>query len=316
MTEKRPAILWFNGAIVPWDQGTVHVWSELAIRGVSVFEGLRSYWSAEDRCHNLVALDLHLKRLYESARIMRLPVDTDASTLTRAIYDLIAALGHDEHLYVRPTLYVDSGRYAASGRDVVCGAYIVAFPVPRAQATLMGARCCVSTWRRASDLTMPPRAKAGAAYQAFRLPLIEAQQRGFDDAILLNDRGTVAEATGAAVFIVRDGDIITPPATSGILESITRRLVIDLLRTEYGRSVIEREIDRTELYVADEIFMCGTLAEVQPVVEIDDLVVGGGAPGPVTTAVRDRYQAHCESPVGDRPTWLTAVPTSDAHHPD
>jgi branched-chain amino acid aminotransferase len=304
---EKPELAWFNGRVVPWHEARVHVWSELAIRGTNVFEGLRAYWNEREERYYLLSLDPHLRRLYQSGRLLRFPPHLSVEVFRRAIFDLLTALDLREHAYVRPTIYIEEGRYGFEPGEIDMGAYVVAFPTPRPAQTLRGARCCVSSWRRSGELVFSPRIKAGAAYQAFRLPLIEAHERGFDDAILLNADDKVAEASGAAVFIIRDGTIITPPVTAGILESISRRNVIELLRAEHGKTVVEREIDRTELYIADEIFMCGTLCEIQPVIAVDGYTIGDGTPGPLTTVYRDRYFQICESGAEAPYGWLTPV---------
>lgn len=307
MSDERPDVLWFNGAVVPWNEGRVHVWSELAIRGTSVFEGIRAYWHEGTRSHYLLALDEHLARLFRSARLLRLPTAMTASTVAAAIEELVAALGVDDHLYVRPTLYVDAGRYSDRLDEVVTGAYVVAFPVSRPPLPRPGVRCTVSSWRRMPDDVLPPRAKAGGAYLAFRLPLAEARDRGFDDAILLDARGKVTEATGAALIMVSDGRAVTPPLTAGVLESITRARLMSLLRDDLGVPVEEREIDRTELYLADEVLLCGTLAEVQPVVAVDNVTLPGAAPGTVTAALAERYAEICLAGPDAPDGWLRRV---------
>jgi len=309
MKEEQPNVLWFNGSIVPWEEATVHVWSELAIRGASVFDGLRAFWSEERQTYALFALDEHLERLFQSARLLRFPPYGSVDELKRAIAELLQTLDYRAHTYIRPTLFIQEGRYGFSADDTVMGAYIVAFPVGHPAAMQRGIRCCVSSWRRSSELSFSPRIKAGANYLGLRLPKVEALERGYDDVILLNDRDTVAEGSGAALFLIRNGRAYTPPVNAGILESITREKVMALLR-ESGIETIERDIVRTELYTADELFMCGTLCEIQPVVEVDGYVLGDGQPGPVSCAVRDRYLAivdqHDRVPTG----WLTEIPAS------
>lgn len=303
MSDERPPVLWFNGSVVPWDEGRVHVWSEVAIRGTSVFEGIRAYWHAATEQHYVLAFDEHVRRLFRSARLLRLPTRMTPESVEHAVWDLLAALGARDHLYVRPTLYVDEGRYSDRLDEVVTGAYVVAFPVPR-PAAARGVRVTVSSWRRMPDDVLPPRAKAGGAYLAFRLPLVEARDRGFDDALLLDARGKLTEATGAAAFVVRDGRVATPPLTAGVLESITRAKLVELLRDDLGVPVDVRDIDRSELYLADEAFLCGTLAEVQPVVAIDHVELPGAAPGTITARLVERYAEICTSGPAAPPGWL------------
>lgn len=308
MKESTPELIWFNGTLVPWEQARVHVWSELAIRGTNVFEGIRAYWNAEEDRYYILDLDAHLRRLFQSARLLKFPSYSSSAEMRDAIFLLLRTLNFREHAYVRPTLYIELGRYGFKSEQTTVGAHIAAFPIPHAPELFTGIRCCVSSWRRFGELHLSPRIKAGGAYLGLRLVRIEAAERGLDEAILLNDSGTVAEASGAAVFIVREGRIATPPISAGILESFTRRNVLGLLRNELEMEATEREITRTELYTADEVFLCGTLCEIQPVVEIDGYAIGDGQPGPITERCRDRYLEICEGGVAAPAGWLTPVP--------
>ena len=311
MKEYTPELIWFNGSLVPWEQASVHVWSEVAIRGANVFEGIRAYWHAEGGRYYVLDLDAHLCRLFQSAKLLKFPSYSSGAELRDAIFLLLRTLDFHEHAYVRPTLYIELGRYGFKSEQTTMGAHIAAFPIPHAPEIFTGIRCCVSSWRRFGELNLSPRIKAGGAYLGLRLARIEAAERGLDEAILLNDGGTIAEASGAAIFIVREGRIATPPVSAGILESFTRKNVLGLLRNELGVEAIEREITRTELYTADEVFLCGTLCEIQPVIEIDGYAVGGGRPGPITELCRDRYLEICESGAAAPAGWLTPVPDQD-----
>jgi branched-chain amino acid aminotransferase len=305
----NPQCLLFNGAVVPWNEAHVHIWSEVAVRGANVFEGIRGYWHPETERLYILALQPHLERLARSAKLLRFPCPDDG-VLKEGIFDLLTALEYREHVYIRPTVYVDSTHGRGVGSTSITGGhFVVVFAIPRSERA-EGIRCCVSSWRRGSDLTLSPRIKSGAGFQAFRFSLLEAAERGADEAILLNDRGTVAEATGATVFIVRDGKAATPPSTLGILEGITRRFVTSIL-AELDIPVTEREIARTELYDADEVFLCGTLTEIAPVTSIDGWVVGDGRPGEITIACRDRYVECCEAGPDAPEGWLTRVPDRD-----
>src|SRR5215831_14688732 len=229
MALTTPEALWFNGAVVPWATATVHIWSETAARGANVFEGIRAYWDEETRAYHALSLPEHMRRLTQSARLLRFPAGPAVTQLCDGMGQLLAALDFGEHAYLRPTLFLDDARGQGAGAtDVSAGAYIVCFRAPRPAGTGT-IRCGVSTWRRPGDLTLSPRIKSGAGFLSLRLARIEAAERGFDDMIMLNDRGTVAEATGANVFVVRDGVTITPPATVGILEGITRARLLNLL---------------------------------------------------------------------------------------
>ncbi len=311
MSDKNPEFIWFNGAIVPWQQANVHVWSELAIRGASVFEGIRVFWHESEQRYYILDLEAHLRRLFQSASLLKFPTYSSVAEVRDASFALLHALNRREHAYLRPTLYIEFGRYGFKAAQTQMGLHIAAFPSPHPPELFTGIRCCVSSWQRTSELSISPRIKAGGAYLALRLPRIEAAERGLDEAILLNERGTVAEASGGTVFVLRDGQVVTPPITAGILESITRKRVIELLRQEFGMETVEREVNRTELYTADEVFICGTLCEIQAVIDIDGYVLSNGKPGPITERCRDRYIAICESGAKAPNGWLASASSQE-----
>ncbi|MGH8574761.1 MAG: aminotransferase class IV, partial [Gammaproteobacteria bacterium] len=266
-TIRSPEYMWLNGTVVRWADASLHVWSEVATRGASVFEGIRAYWHEASGSYYALSYPEHLRRLYQSAKLLRFPTSVGAAELTAGAAELLSKLDYREHAYVRPTLFLDDSHGQGAGAvDASAGAYIVCFRMPR-PADRGGIRCGVSSWRRPGDLTLSPRIKSGAGFLGLRLPRIEAAERGFDDMIMLNERGTVAEATGANVFIVRDGVAITPPVTVGLLEGVTRARLLRMLPGTLGVSAVEREIGRSELYAADEVFICSTMHEILPVLE-------------------------------------------------
>jgi branched-chain amino acid aminotransferase len=304
LTLTSPDQIWFNGSVVPWESARLHAWSEAATRGASVFEGIRAYWHAGTGTYWGLSVPEHLNRLYRSARLLRFPPTTGPDRLTAGITDLLTALDYRCDAYVRPTLYLDDSHGGGAGAlDVTTGSYVACFRAPRPAGT-PALRCGVSSWRRPGDLTLSPRIKSGAGFLSLRLPRIEAAERGFDDMIMLNDRDTVAEATGANVFVVRDGVAITPPVAVGLLEGVTRAHLLRLLPQSLGVPAVEREIGRSELYAADEVFLCSTLHEITPVVEVDGVPVGEGKPGPVTLLAREHYLAVCGGGPDAEPGWL------------
>lgn len=309
---RSPELLWFNGAVIRWADAQVHAWSEVAVRGASVFEGIRAYWHRGSRQYYALSVPEHLQRLFQSAKLLRFPVTVTGTDLVRGASELLDALDYRQDAYVRPTLYLDDARGQGAGAtDVTAGAYIVCFRAP-GRTGPDGIRCGVSSWRRPGDLTLSPRIKSGAGFLGLRLARIEAAERGFDEAIMLNDRGTVAEATGANVFIVRSGTAVTPPVTVGLLEGVTRARLLQLLPGALRVPVMEREVGRSELYAADEVFLCGTLHEIQPVVEIDGFPVGDGTPGPVTSQVRRHYLDSCQAGPHAPAGWLQRMVCADA----
>jgi branched-chain amino acid aminotransferase len=279
----HPAYLWWNGERRRWEEATVHVtdlgWSTVG----AVFEGIRAYWDEQSGELFVFRLAEHLDRLARSSRLVRLELKYSAEELTSAIVDLLRVNETREDTYIRPLVYTGntSGkRFAQIGADAEV--LINTHAMPSHLMTGLTYRAKVSSWTRISDNVMPPRIKNLSNYRNGQLAGIEARLDGYDSALMINPQGKVAEAPGACVMLVRDGVVITPDATSGILESITLDALKTLIREELGLRVVERPVDRTELYLADEVFVCGTAAEITPIVEIDRYAIGDGGAGQVT----------------------------------
>lgn len=307
MTNKPiPEFIWMDGQVVPWKDATLHVWSD-ALCGINVFEGIRGYWRADTGRQHILHLDRHLERLMLSARAARIPCDHGVDQLAKGIYQLLGALGYREHIYLRPTVLLEQGKYETNRSEIHTRAFVPIFPVPSSADSDL--HCVTSTWRRPGDLAVPPRVKAGANYYNLRFARLEATDRGADEPILLGDDGKVAETGGASVFVVRDGCLYTPPVTSSILESITRATVITLARDALGITAVERPVDRTELYIADEVFLAGTLCEIAPVRTIDTMPVGNGD-YPIADALRAAYQRICAGD-GGYSDWFTPGPATE-----
>jgi branched-chain amino acid aminotransferase len=304
----QPAYLWHNGRLVPWDDATVHL-TDIGWTAISaVFEGARAYASADGSGLALFRLDQHLKRLAQSMKLMRMTLPWSLDEVRDGMIELLRANAYDQDVYLQPLAYF-GGRvpgyeaaYTQPGEI-----YITARPAPSKLGTAPGSNVCVSSWTRIADNVMPPRAKALANYQNSRLVSTEARINGYDTGIVLNDRGKVSEGAWSCVFVVRDGVAITPSVTSDILEGITRASLIDLLRDELGIRTEEREVDRTELYIADEVFLCGTLIEIDPVLSVDRYTIGDGAPGPVTQAVAQLFEQVARGGVPRYQPWLERV---------
>lgn len=309
---QPPEFAWQNGRIVPWDQCVLHARSQCAFWGANVFEGIRGYWSAKDGLLYLFRVEDHLARLERSMRSLRMAVPFAAKDLQAAIVDLITANGWQQDVHVCVVSYFDQGpNFDPLAHTDDTGVHITATPVPRSRGYTTGVAASISSWRRISDDSMPPRIKAGANYHNSRLAQHEAARNGYDTTVILNQRGTVAESPGACVVMVRDGRLVTPPGTSGVLEGITVATIGELAAEQLSLALDRREIDRTELYVAEELFLCGTMAEVLPITSIDRLPIGSGQPGPLTRAVQELYQRAvlAESPHGE---WTTEVRPSIA----
>jgi branched-chain amino acid aminotransferase len=276
---------------VPWDQCVLHARSQGAFWGANVFEGLRGYWNEDDEQLNLFRVGDHLARLERSMRSLRMVVPFCAKELQAAVVELITANGWRTDVHACVVAYFDQGpNFDPLAYTEDTGVHITATPMPRSRGYSDGVAGCISSWRRISDDSMPPRIKAGANYHNSRLAQHEAVRNGYATTVILNQRGTVAEAPGACVVMVRDGRLVTPPGTSGVLEGITVATIGELAADELGLTLERREIDRTELYVADELFLCGTMAELTPITSLDRLPVGTGEPGPLTRRLQELYQ--------------------------
>jgi branched-chain amino acid aminotransferase len=279
---QKPEWVFFAGEVRPWDEAVLHVSTEAVVRGLNVFEGLKGYWQQDGR-FGFVRLKRHYTRLTRSAGLLYIPVTFSYDDFEGACVDLTRALYRpDKDLYVRATLFVVEGHYGAGTRaDLVLTGYQQEQEPP--PPIMMG----VSTWRRAPDVAMPPRIKTGANYQVARLARIEGQSRGYQDMILLNEYGRVAESSAACVLMVRDGRVCTPPPSEGAMESITADVLTEIaasLGTEFER----RPIERTELYVADELGLTGTLTEITLVQALDERPFP--AETPVLSKLAGRYR--------------------------
>ena len=301
-----PELIYVDGVMVPSAQATIHVSSAAAKYGANVFEGLCAYAGAEpDGTSFVFRLADHLARLRQSARLMQIDWADDEHTCRQAV---LLSLRHnrirgDAHL--RLTVFITG----AGASDVRGPASLVCTAAARA-ATPLDAKCvhaAVSTWRRIDDMVMPPRIKAGGSYLNSRLGQLEARRNGYDQPIFLTLAGKVAESATACFFMVRNGALVTPPVTASVLESVTRTTLLELAAAELGLRVQEREIDRTELYFADEAFLCASGLEVRPVLSVDRFPVGTGRIGPVTRGLWNAYDAVVRGRSAARAGWLTPV---------
>jgi branched-chain amino acid aminotransferase len=300
---RVPRYAWLNGAVVPWDECVLHGRSQGAMWGANVFEGLRGYWLEADRQLGIFRLHDHLARLHRSTKCMHMRIDYSDAEIEQACVELLRANEFAEDVHLVVTVYFTSDTVF---RTEGTGMHVTAVPMPRSDLYSSGSSACVASWRRIGDDTMPPRVKVGANYHNSRLAQEEAIRNGYDTSLILNQRGTLAEGPGSCLVMVRDGRLVTPPGTSGVLEGITLATVEELASQELGLTLERREIDRSELYVADEAFLCGTLVEIQPIVSVDRLEIGSGDPGELTRTLQRLYDraVHGEPPYR---RWTTTV---------
>jgi branched-chain amino acid aminotransferase len=275
--------------------------------GTGCFEGMRAYWNEKNRQLYLLQAVPHFQRLHRSARVLRMSVDYSVEQLVEAAREILRRNKFEQDCFLRPNVFKSGEEIGVRLTGLSDCVTIHALPFGTYIDVDRGLRCVVSSWRRISDQAIPARAKIAGSYVNSALAKSEALDAGFDEAIVLGADGHVSEGSAENLFIVRDGVVYTPPVTDDILEGITRNCVIELLRKEVGITVVERAIDRTELYVCDEVLLCGTAAQVTPVVEIDRRRVGDGEIGDVTKRVQAAYFAAVR---GDNPRyshWLIPV---------
>lgn len=275
--------LYLNGKLVPYDEARIHVQSAAVKYGASVFEGLRAYWNEGQRQLYVFRLAEHIDRLYESLRLMRMEHSFTREELGASILEVLRKNEVREDVHIRQTALIE----ADGGLDETGPVGLAVDARPRESSARTGIAACISSWVRIADGSMPPRIKCSANYQNGRLAALEAKVNGYGGALLLNSRGKLAEAPAACCFVVRRGVLMTPPVTADILESVTRATLLELFRRELGQEPVERDIDRTELCVADEAFLCGSGWEITPILSVDRLPLGDGTrPGPLTTAIQ------------------------------
>ncbi|HEX7586789.1 MAG TPA: branched-chain amino acid transaminase [Anaerolineae bacterium] len=302
----NPKFIWVDGKLTPWNEATVHI-SQLGTSTVSlVFEGVRAYWNDTTRKLSVFQLDAHMERFAQSIRLIRMKQPIGNAEIRQGVLDIVRANEYAADTYIRPYAFTESATFGGMSSDQA-RIVLTTQPWPSRLKNGKVSNACVSSWTRITDNVMPPRVKASSNYLNSRLASEEAKRNGYALALILNPNGKVAEAPGACLMVVRKGKIITPSVTSGILESITRETLIQLCREELKLEVIERELDRTELYTASEAFVCGTGAEITPIASIDRFVFGDGSIGPVTQRIESLYHDLVRGIDTRHAEWRTAV---------
>jgi branched-chain amino acid aminotransferase len=296
--------IWMDGKLVPWDEARVHVLTHSLHYGSGVFEGIRAYPTKKGPA--IFRLTEHIARLYRSAKIYTIEIPYTAETLIDACKETVRASGLPE-CYVRPLVYLGYGEMGLNPLPCPVNVSIAVWPWGAYlgdEGMQHGVRMKISSWRRHDPNIIPPAAKGTGQYINSQLAKVEAIKAGYDEAIMLNPQGFVAEASGENIFIARDGELITPPLSAGALVGITRDSVMRIAR-DLGVGVHEADLVRTDLYTADEVFVCGTAAEITPVREIDDRLVG--EPGPLTKKIQEVFHAAVRGEVEQYADWLEHV---------
>jgi branched-chain amino acid aminotransferase len=301
MTEPK---IWMNGKLTPQAEAVLPVNSAAVFYATNVFEGLRAYWNESDGELYCFRLDEHFARFRESMKMMRFTVPYSDADLHAAVKEVLAGNNLREDIHMHMVAYVTGTGLEATSPS---GIYIN----PRRRGRIAedtGLKCCITSWARTSDNAIPIRLKCGANYQNGRLAALQAKADGYDAPIFLNQLGRVAEGTGATFFMVRKGQLVTSPVTADILESITRSTIIEKLAPEVlGLEVVEREIARTELYVAEEAFFCGSGYEITPITSIDRFPLGDGHVGTMTQKLSTAYMNIVRGTDKRYPEWRTPV---------
>jgi branched-chain amino acid aminotransferase len=301
----QPKIILQNGKLLPYEQASVHPMSLGMTYATAVFEGLRAYRNPTTGEFKIFRFAEHFKRLLLGMKVMRFDHSLTEDGMREALSGLIRANEPDDDVYIRLLVYIEAlGLMAQTGP---VGYTAAASPRERPKFADTGMSLGVSSWSRLSDNASPPRIKATANYHDARLTQLQAKSDGYDGALMLTPSGKVSEAPIACFFMVRDGRLITPNIGSNILESVTRDTIITLYEEATGQAVVQREVDRSELYFADEAFLCGTGQEIIPVVKIDRLPVGDGAIGPITKKMQKIYFDAVRELTPDTHGWLTKV---------
>ena len=300
------SVIYFNRAFRPEREATISVRSRALNYGLGCFAGIRGYKTDDGQQVHVFRLDRHVRRLEHSARILCLRLSGTPSEIADVIVELLRRNEMRGDVYIRPIVFANSNELSplldpdTSETAIFCmplGRYLSAEPID----------VCVSSWWRVRENAIPARAKATGGYLNSALARREAMDNGYTEAILLTEDGHVSEGSAEHVFIVRDGQLISPPSTADNLDGITRQSLITLAREDLDIPFVERPIGRTELYVADEVFLCGTGAEITPVRSVDRREIGDGVIGPVTRRLSEHFEAVVRGRVPERADWLTPV---------
>lgn len=311
MSEIRAQKIWNNGQLIDWDDANIHVVSHVLHYGTSWFEGIRCYETR--RGSEIFRLQEHVKRLFNSAKIYRTEIPFSQDEVMKGITATIRA-NQLKACYIRPIVFRGLGTMGVDPLPASVETYIIVWKWGAylgTEALENGVEVMTSSWRRAAPDTLPTMAKAGGNYLNSVLIKMEAISQGYSEGIALDVQGFVSEGSGENLFVVWEGKVLTSPTASAILPGITRNSVIQLLKDQ-GVTVIEQQIPREMLYMAEEVFLTGTAAEVTPVRSIDKIEIGAGRRGPVTAKVQEDFFAYVRGEVDDKFGWMTPVKTSRA----
>ena len=299
--------VYLDGEVKRYADAKVGLMTHALQYGTGVFEGIRGYWSPEHEQLFVLKLREHYRRMQNSVKVLKLKVPMNLDQLCETSVELVRRNNFRQDVYIRPFAFKSSEEIGVRLHNLKDSFAIYVTPFGNYVEVDGGIRCMVSSWRRIDDNAAPARAKITGIYVNSALAKTEAMENGFDEAIMLTHDGHVCEGSAENIFLLRDGKVFTPPTNDNILEGLTRLAMIELLRQELDMEVVERSIDRSELYVADEIFLCGTGAQISPVIDVDHRPIGDGQVGPVVGQLQKLYFDIVRGRSNKYRSWLTPV---------
>jgi branched-chain amino acid aminotransferase len=306
-----PKYAYFRGEIVPYSEAKVSVLTHGFNYGTAVFAGVRAYWNEEQEQLYVFRAAEHFQRLLHSAKVMFMEFDYSPESLTQITLELLRVEEYRRDIYIRPLAYKADEIVGVKLHDLIDEITIAALPFDSYVANDTNAHVTFSSWRRLDDNMIPARGKVSGAYANSALIKTDAVKAGFDEALVLTQDGHVSEGSAMNIFMVRNGALVTPTITENILEGITRRTAMELARQEMGVEIIERPIDRTEIYMSEELFMTGTAAQIVAITRVDHRQIGSGGMGPITTRLRELYQQVVRGKLSEYSHWNTPVYSSE-----
>ncbi|MFN2291761.1 MAG: branched-chain amino acid transaminase [Anaerolineae bacterium] len=300
----------FEGRFVPIEDAKISIMAHAFNYGTGCFEGIRAYWNEQDGQLYVFRLREHFERMHRSSRILRIQLKYSVSELCDLTLELLRKEGLRQDMYIRPLAYKADEIIGVRLHDLTDEFAMFAVPFGRYIEQEEGAHVCISSWRRVDDNATPARAKITGAYINSALSKTDAVLSGYDEALVLTDAGHISEGSAENFFLVRDGQLVTPSVTSNILEGITRDTVIELAREEMGIETVERSIDRSEIYICDEAFLCGTGVQVAAITQVEHRPIGEGTIGPVVSRLREVYFDVVRGKNAKYRHWCTPVYTA------
>ncbi|HEY9677017.1 MAG TPA: branched-chain amino acid transaminase [Drouetiella sp.] len=307
METENKSLAYFNGNFVPIGEANINIMNHSFMYGTAVFEGLRAYWNAKEEEIYIFRLREHYERMADSMKIMYLETKYSVDELCKITVELVRRNAPRTDTYIRPAAYKTAHRVGPSLDNNPSDICMFTVPFGDYFHGAEGLKVQVSSWRRVEDNAIPARAKIVGAYANTALAKTDAVMAGFDECIVLSENGHVSEGSAMNLFMVKRGVLVTTPTTENILEGITRSSIVEIAEQELGLQVVSRTIDRSELYTADELFFCGTGAQIAPIAEVDKRKIGDGKAGKISNQIKDSYISICRGENPKYHKWLTAV---------